>query len=268
MLFDFLYGINTVTSLFDVNAGHRKVYEIVISSGKIKSSQRINEIIRKAKTKSIPVLFLNHAGFLNYLKTNAEEHAIEAELKSSQGIIAKTSQYSYSDLDHSLRNELKGRRNSLLVILDEVTDVGNFGSILRNCSAFAADGIIISKNRCVGASARAGKISSGALEELKIYSVVNIVSTIEKLKREGFWIYGTTVPEKKGAVPADKISFTFPLAVIFGGEKKGIGNLVSKKCDFLITVETAGVMKSLNVSSASAVILYIIRHFEKEGLNN
>ena len=150
-----------------------------------------------------------------------------------------------------------------MVILDGITDVGNFGSILRNCSAFGVDGVIISKNRCVEVTSKISKISSGALEEVKIYRVVNIVRSMERLKAEDFWIYGTTVAEDPAVKSADEMNFTFPLAVIFGSEGKGIGHLISKKCDFLITIGMAGTMKSLNVSTASGIILYIIRHFQR-----
>ena len=262
MLFDFLYGVNTITSLLNINAGHRKIYEIVINSTKLRSS-RITEIIQKAKVKNISIHYLNPKDFINYLKANITGQSVEEGLQSSQGIIAKTSQYNYSDFGQALENELKDKKDGLLVILDEITDVGNFGSILRNCSAFAVDGVIISKNRCVSASTRVSKISSGAMEELKIFVVVNIANTIERLKGKGFWIYGTTVAYEQKAVSADEINYTFPLAVVFGSEEKGIGSLIKKKCDYLITVKTSGIMKSLNVSSASAVTLFIIRHFQK-----
>ncbi|MBM3707429.1 MAG: 23S rRNA (guanosine(2251)-2'-O)-methyltransferase RlmB [Actinobacteria bacterium] len=259
MLFDFLYGVNTIISLLDINSGRRKIYEIIINSSKLKTS-RINEIIKKAGVKKIPIRYLNPGDFLNYLKTKTTIYATGEELQGSQGIIARVSQYSYYDLDYSLKNELKGKKNSLLVILDGITDVGNFGSILRNCSAFAVDGIIISKNRCVQVNERVSKISSGALEELKIYRVVNTVKAIERLKEEGFWIYGTTAAKEPGVLSAGDINFTFPMAVVLGSEEKGIGHLIYKKCDFLITIETAGAMQSLNVSIASGIILYIIRN--------
>ena len=185
------------------------------------------------------------------------------EISSAQGIIANVSSYNYHDLDLDLKERLLLSKKNILVMLDNITDVGNFGAILRNCSAFGVDGVIISKNRSVEVSQRVSKISAGALEEIKVYNVTNIINTIQKLKRHDFWIYGTSLGQNAEIKPADSLDYFFPLAVVFGSEGKGIGKLVEQNCDFLVKIEMPGSMQSLNVSTSSGIMLYLINNCRK-----
>ena len=320
---EYLYGINTILALFNVNAGKRKIFGITINGSKNRSP-RIDEISSRAFSKGIPVNVLEHGDFLKYLsnafsgpkvessgmqtgcqisgrasgmqtgrqlqgkasaysgtkfgsyasrqpnaakpgadfsRKNLGEYLSEEFLSSTQGIIAEVSNYSYSDLDTGLK-ELSHKK-SLLIMLDEITDVGNFGSILRNCSAFGADGVIITKNRSVDANSRVSKISSGAMEEVKIYNVTNLSKSMELLKENGFWIYGTSSSDEKNSLSAGDTNYVFPAAVVFGSEGKGIGKLVESKCDFLVTIEMFGHMQSLNVSTSSGIMLFLMKRYQK-----
>ena len=169
---EFLYGINTIFSLLDTNSGKRKIFEIILNSGKL-NSLRLTEIISKAKRKNIPIRELQSKRFADF----AEERFYQEEIESTQGVIAHVSNYSFKDFEQiAVKNLSDG---SVFVILDEITDVGNFGAILRNCSAFGVAGVIISKNRSVEVNRRVSKISSGALEEINLYKVTNISRAIE-----------------------------------------------------------------------------------------
>lgn len=258
---ELLYGVNTILSLLKYNAGNRKIFEILINSKRRKSS-RFREIISEASRNNIPLNELDVKSFIKILK-NCEDKDIpnEDSLPSDQGVIAIVSGYNYPDLDFDMETTLD--ENSILVILDGITDVGNFGSILRNCSAFGINGVIIPKKRSVEASPRLSKISSGALEEVKIYRVANVVRTIEKLKENRFWIYGTTLSKGNKIKDADKIEYLFPLSIVFGSEDRGMHLLVEKSCDFLIRIEMSGRMQSLNVATASGIFLYILRRFQE-----
>ncbi|MDZ7839064.1 MAG: RNA methyltransferase [Actinomycetota bacterium] len=92
-------------------------------------------------------------------------------------------------------------------MLDGVTDVGNFGSILRNCSAFGADGIIVAKNRSVQVNQRVAKTSSGALEKVRVFRVTNLARTMERLKDNQFWVYGSQV-ENAESIPEGSLKFS------------------------------------------------------------
>ncbi len=321
---EYLYGINTILALLNVNAGKRKIFGLTINGSKNRSP-RIDEIISMAYSKGIPVKVLEHGDFINYLSNAFSSEKVKADgpqaglrisgktyvqqtgrqlpekayrqggskygnyysshqskvsnpasdfsrrdhceyfseefLSSTQGIIAEVSNYTYADIDADLK-ELSHKK-SLLILLDEITDVGNFGSILRNCSAFGADGVVITKNRSVEAAARVSKISSGAMEEVKIYNVTNLSKTIGLLKENGFWIYGTSSSDEKNVLSAGDTEYVFPAAVVFGSEGKGMGKLVESKCDFLVKIEMFGRMQSLNVSTSSGIMLFLVKQYQK-----
>ena len=244
--YEYLYGINPVYSLLTRNAGNRKIYEIILNK-KRKSNSRIQNIIKEAVSKNIEVLELESGKF----------NEISHEDVYTQGVYARVSNYNYCNLEHYLNRSIN--RDSKLLILDGVTDVGNFGSIIRNCCAFNFEGIIIQKRRSVALNERISKISAGTLEEVKIFRVTNIVGTLKELKNKGFWIYGTTLDATQEVTYISDVDFTLPLAVVFGSEDKGISRLVSKNCDFMVTVNLSGKIQSLNVSTASGIILYTIQ---------
>jgi 23S rRNA (guanosine2251-2'-O)-methyltransferase len=244
--FEYLYGINPVYSLLTVNAGKRKIYQILVSRSRIKDS-RIRSILTEAEKKNIEIVEVDPVQF----------DKISSEDVNSQGICARVSPYNYNDLEQYLNKEAGDK--SKLVILDGITDVGNFGSIIRNCNAFGFEGIIISERRSVALNERVSKISAGALEEVKIFRVVNIVRTLKELKNKGFWIYGTTLDMNPEVKYLDDVNFTFPLALVLGSEDRGISRLVSENCDMMISIRLAGRMQSLNVSVASGIILYKVQ---------
>jgi len=254
---EFLYGINTIFSLLDTNSGKRKIFEIILNSGKL-SSPRLKEIISIAKRNNIHTRELESKRFAGF----AAEKFYQEEIEGTQGVIAHVSNYSFKDFEQITSKNLSG--GNIFVILDEITDVGNFGAILRNCSAFGVAGVIISKNRSVEVNRRVSKISSGALEEINLYKVTNISGAIEELKEKGFWIYGTTLEPKPAVKLAHQVDFTFPIAVVIGSEGKGIGRLIEEKCDVMVSIDMPGAMQSLNVATATGIMLYIITQHHKK----
>jgi len=244
--FEYLYGINPVNSLLIINVGNRKIYQILVSKNRVKDS-RINNILTEAKKKNIEIVEVDPVQF----------DKISSEDVNSQGISARVSPYNYNDLEQYLNKEAGDK--SKLVILDGITDVGNFGSIIRNCNAFGFEGIIISERRSVALNERVSKISAGALEEVKIFRAVNIVRTIKELKNKGFWIYGTTLDTTPEVKYLDDVNFTFPLVLVLGSEDRGIARLVSENCDIMISIRLSGRMQSLNVSVASGIILHKVQ---------
>lgn len=250
---EYISGINSVCSLVTKNAGRRKIYRVIINSYRKKDS-RIHNIITGLKRKNIEIKELSPEEFYD----------ISDGAAGTQGILAVVSPYNYAELDDYLSSGEDGRippwkSKGRLVILDGVTDVGNFGSIIRNCSAFGFEGIIVSKRRSVALNERVSKISAGALEKVKVFRVVNIVRTIKKLKDTGFWIYGTTLDINPEVKYLEEVNFTFPMALVLGSEDKGMSRLVSNNCDIMITIKLSGGIQSLNVSVASGIILHKVQ---------
>jgi len=243
---EYIYGINAVTALLDINAGKRKIYEVIISESKRKK-KRIEKIERLAAGKNIKVEIAGERDFEN----------ITGGDRSAQNVIARVSEYNPGDIYHYLESEM--RADSKLVILDGVTDIGNFSSILRNCFAFGCDGVILPRKRSAALNRSVSRLSAGALEGVKIFRVINLARTIKSLKAAGFWVYGTSPEIGKGIRDIKDAEFTFPLVLIMGSEDKGMSRIVSDNCDVLFSIRMSGGMESLNVSVASGIILYYIQ---------
>jgi len=248
--YEYIYGINPVFSLISTNAGRRKIYGIFIDRGR-KRDLRIQGIIEEAKKRKIGI---------SELESNSFADICSGDI-GSQGIGARVSPYNYLNLGDYLNTLSAGENKNMsrLVILDGVTDAGNFGSIIRNCHAFGFDGIIIPERRSVAVNERVSKISAGALEEVRLFRVVNITRTIKELKKMGFWIYGTTLDVDSSVSYINDVDFIFPMIIVMGSEDKGISRLVKDNCDFLISIRLSGKMQSLNVSVASGIILYKVQ---------
>jgi len=232
-----VYGRNPVLEL--LKADKRSVNKIMLS--KTARGTTISEIINLAKQKGIAI----H----NILPKRLDNFS-----KDSQGIVAEVSSVKYEDLS-DLIEKAKGSPRPLLVVLDGIEDPHNLGAIIRNCVAFGANGVIIPKWRAVGINETVAKSSAGSVEHISVSRVANINQTLNLLKKRGFWIIAGVRSDK---YVLDKINLRFPIALIVGSEGLGIHNLTRKNCDFLISIPQKSTISSLNVSCASAIILYEI----------
>ena len=143
----------------------------------------------------------------------------------------------------------------LIVLLDGVEDPHNFGAIIRTCEAVGVDGIIILERRAVSVTGTVVKTSAGAIDNVKIVQVTNLVRTIAELKDLGYWIVGTDL---KDSVDYRKIDYKMKTVLVVGSEGKGMSRLVREACDFIAQIPMKGRVNSLNVSVATAVMLYEI----------
>jgi 23S rRNA (guanosine2251-2'-O)-methyltransferase len=243
---ELICGVNPVYSLLKTNAGKRKIYEIYLSKSR-QSNPKVKEILSLAKEKYIQFSILEDRKF-ELLLSNPESRA--------HGICAKVTNYSYCDLDQFLLK--KDSKNTKLIILDNITDIGNFGAIIRSAFAFEFDGIIIPKHRSVEVNKDVSRTSAGALEEIKIFQVANLVQSIKNLKENGYWVYGTDVGNEKNILPVEKADFTFPMALILGSEDRGISRLSRENSDFLVKIDINKELDSINVSVAAGIIFYEI----------
>ena len=147
--------------------------------------------------------------------------------------------------------------NPLILILDGLNDPHNFGSILRTADATNVTGVIIPKHRAVGVTPVVAKTSTGAVEHVPIARVTNLSQTLDKLKEQGFWVFGTDM----NGTPSHKWNTAGKLALIIGNEGKGISPNIKKQVDEMITIPMNGHVQSLNASVAAAVLMYeVFRH--------
>jgi len=146
----------------------------------------------------------------------------------------------------------------VVLILDHIEDPHNFGAIIRTCEAAGISTIIIPQDRQVPVNSTVMKTSAGTLNNVKIVMVSNIVNAIEELKKNGFWVVGTTLEDSQDY---REIDYSSKIALVMGNEGKGISNLVVKKCDFLAKIPMYGKTNSLNVSVATGIMIYeVIRN--------
>lgn len=164
-----------------------------------------------------------------------------------QGIIFDVVDYEYYDID-----ELIDSDNSLVVILDHLEDPHNFGAIIRTCEAAGVSGIIIPKDRSVSVNSTVMKVSTGALDRVKVCQVTNLGQSIDYLKKNGFWIVGTDMV----GTDYHDIDYNGRIGIIIGNEGKGMGDLVTKKCDFIATIPMKGLINSLNASVAAGIVIF------------
>ncbi len=166
-----------------------------------------------------------------------------------QNIALKTSEIS----EYSLQ-EIIGIQStfSTILALDQVTDVGNIGAILRSSAAFRIDTIILTKKNSPNKSA-ISKAASGSLESVPLIYVSNLVTSIKYLQKNGYWSYGM---DERATKTLHKISFNKKTLIVLGSEKSGMRNLTKKNCDEIIKISTSDNISSLNVASAAAITLY------------
>lgn len=170
-----------------------------------------------------------------------------------QGIVARVTPFKYCEVNDILEDAKRKEQQPFIVILDEIEDPHNLGSIIRTAELCGVHGIIIPKRRNVGVTSTVYKCSAGAIEHMKIAKVTNINATIDMLKEQGIWIYGADIDGKDYSYNTD---FSGPCALIIGSEGKGISSLTLKKCDLLVKIPMIGKINSLNASVAGGIIMY------------
>lgn len=226
-----IYGKNPVAAA--VEAGHVKVLYI---AARLKEDRFAKEIASSVSN----VKYQSDAQIEQLAKTN-----------NTQGYAAEVEDYaSYSLAD--LIAAGKGKKFPLLVMLDGIEDPHNLGAILRSADAFGVDGIIVKSRGEAPLNATVAKVSTGAIEFVKIAEVTNLNQAIDTLKKAGYWIVST---DGYSSVDYGDIDYKCPICVVIGSEGFGISKLVLKNSDFVVRIPMYGHVNSLNASNAAAILL-------------
>ncbi|MDD4504027.1 MAG: 23S rRNA (guanosine(2251)-2'-O)-methyltransferase RlmB [Clostridiaceae bacterium] len=220
----------------------REIDKIFVQKGVGEGS--IRQIIAIAREKKILIKEVDKAKLDGLSST-----------RNHQGVIASAALYKYYEVDDILKAAREKGEDPFIVILDEITDNNNLGSILRTADAAGVHGIIIPQRRAVGLTPAVAKISSGAIEYVPVAKVTNLNHTIEYLKKEGLWIAGA---EMGGEAYHGK-DMTGPIALVIGSEGEGLGRLIRENCDFLVSIPMKGKISSLNAAVSAAIILFEIQ---------
>ncbi len=234
---EWIYGKNMVVEA--IRAGKIE-NEVILQQGM--QDVKLLELLKKHHLK---VVYQNKAYFKKVL----------GDVRS-QGIMAQIEGYDYVELEDLLMKQPRGKF-PLYVMLDGLEDPHNLGAILRTADAIGVDGIIIGKNRSVSLNSTVAKVSTGAIEYVPVCQVTNLSRTLERLKKEGFWVVGTDMQD---AVDYRQVDYNMPLVIVIGSEGFGISRLVLEKCDYKVTLPMIGHVTSLNASVACAIMLYEVHN--------
>ncbi len=171
---------------------------------------------------------------------------------SHQGVVAVGACAEYSSIDEILAIARSKGEDPFIIICDEIEDPHNLGAIIRTAESAGAHGIIIPKRRSASLNYTVFKTSAGAASWLPVARVANIPAALDELKQNGVWIYGTDASGEE----YNKVNLKGPIGLVIGSEGFGMGRLVAKKCDFMLSLPMKGKITSLNASVAAGIFMY------------
>lgn len=235
---EFIIGRHPVVSALK---GTQAINKLFVQSGINEDDKTIEEAVKLAKKKNLVVSKVPKQK-LDKLSNN----------QNHQGIVLSIAAFEYATIDDLFDNANKKQEEPFFMILDNIEDPHNLGSIIRTADAAGVHGVIIPKHRAVGLTATVAKTSAGAIERVPVARVTNLANTIKELKDRGVWVFGTDMKgtdyrqwNAKGAS-----------ALIIGNEGKGISPLLRKQVDEMLTIPMVGEIQSLNASVAASILIY------------
>lgn len=233
-----IVGINPVEGALSNDA--ERVRELVVEQGQ--RNARVLELAERAKALKITV---NHRP-----REQLDKLAGEAR---HQGVAAL---YEAPPMAHE--NDLaalmeRDGNNTLVLVLDGVTDPHNLGACLRSAAAAKVTAVIVPKDRAVGLTPVVRRASAGGADRVPLIAVTNLARTLRELKDAGVWITGLAGDTDTSVYGVD---FKGPVAIVLGGEGEGIRRLTRELCDFVAKIPMSGTIESLNVSVATGVVLF------------
>ena len=229
-------GFHAIEEFIRSKAGKGVVYYT-------KENSRISSIIAAAAKAGFPVKKVSEKELLK-LSGDLENRGI---LLEGERRVAD-----WKSLDDFLSAGAEG--DSLVLLLDGITDPHNLGAVLRSAAQFGADIVVIPSRRSVKETEVVSRTSAGASSLVSVVQETNLARSLEKLKKAGYWVYGARMEGDR----LDAVDFSGKTALVLGSEGKGMRELVEKKCDFFVSIPTTGKIDSLNISVAAGIIMYEI----------
>jgi 23S rRNA (guanosine2251-2'-O)-methyltransferase len=230
-----IYGVLPV--LEALRSGARPIERILIAD--TARHERLREVFEAARRAGIPVRREPRAA-LDRSSNNANH----------QGVIAIGAAARYADESELLSMITP---ETIFVLLDGVEDPHNLGAVIRTAECSGASAVIIPERRAAHITEVVAKTSAGATEHLPIARVTNLASFVEQLKKRNVWVVGV---EQSGEMSYTDYDYTGALALVFGGEGRGLHRLVRERCDVTVSIPMRGRVTSLNVSVSAGVVLF------------
>jgi len=230
-----VFGIHAV--LEALQARKRSVMRVLVAASR--GDGRVRRLLEAAHQAGVPVL-----------RQPVEALDRLADGEAHQGVVAFISAAAYADPEHLLKTS---GPSALFVVLDGVEDPRNLGAVVRASAAAGAQGLFLPERGAAGLTAVAVKASAGATERLAVARVRNVVSLLKSLKEKNIWVVGI---DRSGEAPWTSFDLTSPVALVFGGEGRGLRRLARETCDVVLSIPMAGGIESLNLSVAAGVVLF------------
>ena len=234
---NYIYGKNPVHEILQNNP--KRINKIYIQKN-FSYDNRLKKIIELANQNKIIIQQIDLKKFNEYFE----------EKPNFQGVVASVAPVEYIELEDFLN--IKKDTYKKLIILDGVSDPHNFGAIIRTAAAAGFDGILVSNHRSCPINATVEKISSGAINHISIIKTTSLNASIDFLKKQDFWVIATQMEARQNYYEIDYTDMNF--AIVMGSEGSGISKTILNKADFTVKLESN--FESLNVSAATAVIVY------------
>lgn len=234
-----IIGKNPLVEL--IKSGRRRVHEVWLATQKgLPSDPELEEILR---VKRVPCRLVDKRQIEAMMqKENLSGH--------SQGVLARVDDFPYLDLTSWLAQASK---QSTVMVFDSIQDPHNFGALCRSAHCFGVDAVIFNKDASAEVNATVCKTSAGAVEYLNLIRVTNLARSLDELKENGFWCYGS---DGQARETLSTIQFAEKSALVLGSEGSGMRRLVREKCDLMFKIPMVGTFDSLNVSQAGTIIAY------------
>ena len=233
---DYIFGIRPVLEAIDSDKNIDKILVRRELTG-----DPVRELLKKARDYGIPV------------QKVPIEKLNRITMKNHQGVVAIMSPVGYQKLDNLVISLYEEGKNPLAIILDGVTDAGNFGAIARSAECAGADFIVLPEKGSASVTSDAVRASAGALLHIPVCREKDLSSALRILQENGYKVIGAS---EKSKTDYTHVDFTAPTAIVMGAEDRGISNDVLRKCDELAAIPILGKVGSLNVSVAAGIMLY------------
>jgi len=235
---EILYGIHPV---YEALASQRRnIYEIYLQNQT--RSGRLARLASLSAHKGIRIKTADSSGLKTLVGTSGH-----------QGVAARVDPYPLTTVSDILAAAGARSGSHFILLLDNILDPQNLGAIIRTALCVGVDGVIMPKDRSAPITPSVSKASAGALEHIHLSRVTNLVQTIKQFKNNGIWVMGL---DKSAGLSLYDGDMTGSIAIVLGGEQKGLRPLVKKNCDFLVSIPQLGAVDSLNASVAAAVTMY------------
>lgn len=233
---DFIFGLRAIIEAIEAGKDIDKILIKTDINGEL-----ARELLGKAKAYGILV------------RRVPQEKLNRITMKNHQGAIAILAAVPYQKLENIIPMLYEEGKNPLIIVLDGVTDIRNFGAIARTANCAGANALVIPSHNSVSITADAIKTSAGALFHIPVCREKNTIDAVKILKENGYKIVAAT---EKGARCYTEVDMTVPIAIVMGAEETGISEEVLRISDDLAAIPIIGQIGSLNVSVAAGIMMY------------